>query len=215
MSEPVRILIADDHAPTRADLAALLTEDGRFDVCAQAADSAAAVDAACASRPDLCLLDVNMPGSGVAACWEIASRLPTTKVVMLTVSRDDRDLFAALRSGAHGYLLKDADEGLIPDMLINVHQGEASLSAPLVTRMIVEFRDSAPHRRTPVAEPPFNHLTSREWQVLELLRLNLSTAEVARKLFISRTTVRDHVASITRKLGVQNREAAIRLLERT
>ena len=100
-------------------------------------------------------------------------------------------------------------------MLINVHQGEASLSAPLVTRMIVEFRDSAPHRRTPVAEPPFNHLTSREWQVLELLRLKLSTAEVARKLFISRTTVRDHVASITKKLGVQNREAAIRLLERT
>jgi two-component system nitrate/nitrite response regulator NarL len=213
MSGRIRTLIADDHAPTRVDVRAILSRDDRFEVCAEAADASTAVAAAVESRPDLCLLDVYMPGSGVAACREISSRLPTAKVVMLTVSRGDRELFAALRSGASGYLLKDADERVIPDLLARVHAGEAALSGPLVGRVLAEFRDSAPHRRATLVAAPFDHLTSREWQVLELLRLELSTAEVARRLFISTTTVRDHVASITKKLGVPDRQAAVRLLE--
>ncbi|HSL63620.1 MAG TPA: response regulator transcription factor, partial [Gaiellaceae bacterium] len=101
-----RVLLADDHPPTREDIRRTLESDGRFEVCAVAADAAGAVDAATRERPDLCVLDIRMPGNGIAAAWEITARLPETKVVMLTVSRDDDDLLAALRAGASGYLLK-------------------------------------------------------------------------------------------------------------
>ena len=100
--------IADDHAPTREDVRRALTEGGLV-VCAEAADAARAVQQALETRPDICLLDVRMPGGGVAAAWEIAARLPTTKVVMLTVSDEDGDLFRALRAGAVSYLVKDID----------------------------------------------------------------------------------------------------------
>ena len=105
---PLRVLIADDHAPTREDVRRALT-DGGLVVCAEAADAARAVQQALETRPDICLLDVRMPGGGVAAAWEIAARLPTTKVVMLTVSDEDGDLFRALRAGAVSYLVKDID----------------------------------------------------------------------------------------------------------
>ena len=105
---PLRVLIADDHAPTRDDVRRALT-DGGLVVCAEAADAARAVQQALETRPDICLLDVRMPGGGVAAAWEIAARLPTTKVVMLTVSDEDGDLFRALRAGAVSYLVKDID----------------------------------------------------------------------------------------------------------
>ena len=105
---PLRVLIADDHAPTRGDVRRALT-DGGLVVCAEASDAARAVQQALETRPDICLLDVRMPGGGVAAAWEIAARLPTTKVVMLTVSDEDGDLFRALRAGAVSYLVKDID----------------------------------------------------------------------------------------------------------
>ena len=105
-AKQLRVLIADDHAPTRDDVRRALEGDQRFDICASAADAAEAVQSAVRERPDVCLLDVRMPGSGLAAAWEIAARLPQAKIVMLTVSDEDTDLFAALRAGAHGYLLK-------------------------------------------------------------------------------------------------------------
>jgi CheY-like chemotaxis protein len=104
----LRVLIADDHTPTRDDVRQILSADERFEVCAEAANAPAAVAAALGTVPDICLLDIRMPGSGVLAAWEITSRLPSTQVVMLTVSEDEEDLFAALRSGASGYLLKDS-----------------------------------------------------------------------------------------------------------
>jgi DNA-binding NarL/FixJ family response regulator len=113
---PLRVLIADDHAPTRDDVRQAL-EDGGMDVCAEAADAAHAVQLALETRPDICLLDIRMPGGGVAAAWEIAARLPTTKIVMLTVSDDDASLFAALRAGAVGYLVKDIDLRNLPRAL--------------------------------------------------------------------------------------------------
>ena len=120
---PVRVLIADDHAPTRSDVREALEESGRFTVCAEAPDAAAAVEAAVRERPEVCVLDVRMPGGGVAAVWEIAARLPETKIVMLTVSADDGDLFAALRAGADGYLLKATDLGPLPEALEDVLAG--------------------------------------------------------------------------------------------
>lgn len=205
-----RVLVADDHDPTRYDVRTALEEDLRFCVCAEAADAATAVEAAVRERPDLCLLDIRMPGGGVAAAWEISARLPETKVVMLTVSQDDRDLFAALRAGASGYLLKEMDPAHLPDALARVLRGEAALDSSLLARVVAEFRDRTARRRRPVADPSDTPLTSREWQVLELLRRGLSTSEIARRLVLSPVTVRTHVNSILRKLRVSDRKELMR-----
>ena len=208
----VRVLIADDHVATRADIRKALDADPRFVVCAEAADAPAAVEAATRERPDLCLLDIYMPGSGVAATWEIAARLPSTKIVMLTVSRDDDDLLAALRAGASGYLLKDIDPARLPHALERVLAGEIALPRALVGQVIELFRDRGPRRRIPVDTHGGIQLTSREWQVLDLLRRELSTAEIARRLFVSQATVRSHIASLLRKLQVSSREEVVRML---
>jgi DNA-binding NarL/FixJ family response regulator len=205
------VLIADDHAPTRADIAAALEEDGRFRVCAAVSDAPAAVESAMRLRPGLCLLDIRMPGGGIAAAWEITARLPETKVVMLTVSRDDDDLFAALRAGASGYLLKDLEPDRLPDALEEVLTGDAAMPGALVARLVSEFRERGPRRRAVVTGAPEGHLTSREWEVLELLRERRSTSEIAERLFVSQATVRSHVAAILRKLRVPDREAAVQL----
>jgi DNA-binding NarL/FixJ family response regulator len=209
----VRVLIADDHAPTRADIGEILEEDGRFEICAEAADAVEAVAAAVREQPDLCLLDVRMPGRGVAAAWEIAARLPTTKIVMLTVSDDDRDLFAALRAGAHGYLLKDLDTTRLPHALLDVLDGQAAVPRALVSRVLDEFRDRGARRRSIVGDPETPQLTSREWEVLDLLRQELTSAQIARRLVLSQATVRTHVAAILRKLEVPDRAAAVRLFD--
>jgi DNA-binding NarL/FixJ family response regulator len=206
---PIRVLIADDHAPTRADVRVILVADPRFQVVAEAADAAGAVEGAVSERPDVCLLDVNMPGSGVGAAWEISARLPETKIVMLTVSREDRHLFAALRAGASGYLLKDIDPARLPHALSDVLEGKAALPRELTARLVDEFRDRSPRRRKPLAEGPYSTLTSREWQVLDLLRQELSTAEIAGRLTLSPVTVRTHVNNILRKVRAPNREALL------
>ncbi|MGH3061198.1 MAG: response regulator, partial [Gaiellaceae bacterium] len=151
MSGAVRVLLADDHVPTRDDIRRALAADSRFAVCAEAGDAAAAIDGAVREGPDVCILDVRMPGGGVAAAWEISTRLPQTKIVMLTVSRDDTDLFASLRAGAAGYLLKDMDPAQLPNALGDVLNGEAALPPELVARVIDEFRDRSPRRRAVLA----------------------------------------------------------------
>jgi DNA-binding NarL/FixJ family response regulator len=213
VSEPLRVLIADDHAPTRASVREALEEEG-FVVTGEAADAPAAVAAAIRDRPDVCLLDIRMPGSGVAAAWEITSRLPETRVIMLTVSRRDADLFAALRAGARGYLLKDTDPARVPEAIRGVVAGEAALPGSLVARVIREFRERSPRRRLPLSRlPSAEPLTSREWEVLELLREGASTAEISRTLSVTPATVRTHVTAILRKLRARDRQEAVRLLD--
>ena len=209
MSDPVRVLIADDHVPTRDDIRRALEADERFVVCAEAGDAPVAIEAALRESPDLCVLDVRMPGGGVAAAWEISSRLPATRIVMLTVSSDDADLFAALRAGASGYLLKDMDPAELPDALRDVLNGEAALPPSLVARVIGEFRDRSPRRRAVLATTGYETLTSREWQVLELVRQGHSTAAIARRLVVSPVTVRSHVNNILRKVRAPSREALL------
>jgi DNA-binding NarL/FixJ family response regulator len=209
----VRVLLADDHAPIRADIRETLELSGRFEVCAEAGDGAAAVRDAVATRPDLCLLDIRMPGNGLAAAWEITARLPATRVVMLTVSRNDNDLFSALRAGASGYLLKDVDVDRLLDALDGVMQDEPAISKELVTRLVSEFRDRGARRRSVVSPAPLDEpLTSREWQVLDLLRHDMTTAQIAAELVLSQATVRSHVAAILRKLRLPDRAAAVALL---
>jgi DNA-binding NarL/FixJ family response regulator len=210
---PARVLVADDHGPTCEDVADALDRDPRFEVCAVAADAPQAVAAAARERPDLCLLDVRMPGSGIGAAWEISARLPATRVVMLTISRDDRDLFAALRAGAVGYLLKDTPVARIPAELAPVLDGEVTMPGTLVTRLVEQFRDPAPRRRALLNRTPDCHLTSREWEIIDLLRQDLSTTQIARRLFISDVTVRSHIASALHKLRAPDRSTAIRMFE--
>jgi DNA-binding NarL/FixJ family response regulator len=208
----ISVLLADDHARTRALVKMALERSGDFEVCAEAPDALSAVKAAAATSPDVCLLDINMPGSGIAAAAEIAVAVPTAAVVMLTVSRQDDNLFDALRAGASGYLLKGTNEDKIGDALHQVLGGESPLPGSLVARLVEEFRDRE-HRRIAVPDGVAARLTGREWDVLELMRSGESTARIASRLFISQTTVRSHVSSILRKLGVPDRRSAVALLE--
>lgn len=211
----IRVLIADDHAPTRDDVRRALTEGGLV-VCAEAADAAHAVQQALETKPDVCLLDLRMPGGGVAAAWEIAARLPTTKVVMFTVSAEDADLFSALRAGAVGYLIKDLDFRLLPGALSDVVDGKAAIPGELVTRMVKQFHTNEPRFRTTAVETDMGpRLTSREWDVLAGLAEGLSTRDIARRLQLKPSGVRAHISAVVQKLGVDNRQGAVDFFRRT
>lgn len=211
MTHSMSVLIADDHPSARAGVRAVLEAEDDFIVCAEAGDAQAAVEVALAEHPDICLLDVHMPGSGISAAATISERLPDTAVVMLTVSGDEDDVFDALRAGAAGYLLKDTDPDRIPVILRAVLNGEGALPRQLVGRMIEEFRDRG-RRRVPLSNRRAPSLTSREHEVLELMGQDLTTAEIAERLFISPVTVRRYVSGILRKLRVPDRESALRLV---
>jgi DNA-binding NarL/FixJ family response regulator len=204
------VLIADDHARLRSVIRAELEAEGDFAVCAEAADAKSAIELASKTHPDVCLLDINMPGNGIAAASAITTSEPDTAVVILTVSRQDSDLFDALRAGASGYLLKGSDDAIAP-ALRRVLAGEAALPGTLVARLVEEFRDREA-RRVPLDNRAAARLTGREWDVLELLREGCDTAEIANRLFISQTTVRTHVSAVLRKLKVADRNEAINLL---
>ncbi len=206
------MLVADAHAPTRADVRRALVTDGGFVVCAEAANAAEAVQGAVREQPDLCLLDVRMPGSGLAAAWEIGARLPKARVVMLATSDDDRDLFAALHAGVAGYLVKTTDLERLPQALRGAANGEVAMRRALVARVLETFASSEPRRRELVGEAGFpERLTSREWEVLGLLAQERSSTEIARRLSLSNVTVRVHISAIIRKLGVEDRAAAVEL----
>src|SRR3954454_13285521 len=210
-SRPPRVLIADDHVPTRVGVRLALEEDG-FVVCAEEETGPAAVAAAVRSRPDVCLLDIHMPGDGIKAAAAIREQLPETQVVMLTGSGNDDDLFAALEAGASGYLLKGIDPVKLGPALRDVMRGEAALPPALAARLIREFRMRAHAGGTLVRRSP-GDLTSREWEVLDCMREGLSTGGIAKRLFLSPTTVRRHVGPILKKLHVSSREEAVEAVE--
>ncbi len=210
----MRALIADDHVPTRDDIRRALSGDARFEICAEAANAAEAIHAALYQKPDICLLDLRMPGGGLATIWEIRARLPQMKIVVLTVSDDDTDLFGALRSGVDGYLLKTMDLSRLPDALSGVCRGEAAMQRTLVARLFEHFRQREPRWRQPASTRIAQRLTSREWEILELLAQGWSTAKIADRLVISASAVRVHIASTVRKLGVSSRGAAVELFGR-
>jgi DNA-binding NarL/FixJ family response regulator len=207
-----RVLIADDHAPIRAGVRATLRDAG-FDVCAEAADAQGAVEAAVREQPDLCLLDINMPGSGIRAAAEIRARVPSAAIVMLTVSRDDDDLFSALKAGALGYLLKDIDPERLPSELEAVLSGDVALPRSLVATLVGEFRRRDRRRVVRLRSGQEARLTPREWEVLEELEDGRTTTQIAQRLVVNEVTVRTHVASILKKCEVVDRRELLRLLE--
>ena len=205
------VLIADDHAPTRAVVRRTL-EDGGFFVCADVPDADGAISAARRTNPDVALLDVRMPGSGIRAAQVIGTELPEVSVVMLTVSDDDDDLFSALSAGASGYLLKGQDPARFPELLRKVLSGEAALSGTLVKRLVQEYRARDARQKFRARIPLGARLTPKEWEVLELLNEGLGTADIAQRLFVADVTVRTHLATIVRKLNVKDRAGALRLV---
>ena len=178
MSELLRVVIADDHAPTRAGVKMALEGDGCV-VVAAVADGPKAVAAALEERPDVCLLDIHMPGGGIKAASQITSALPDTAVVMLTASRDDEDLFDALRAGASGYLLKDMDPDRLAAALRGVMAGEAALPRSLALKVMRQLQSPARRRLLPSKGSPVAKLTSRETEVLQLMADGLTTEQIA------------------------------------
>jgi DNA-binding NarL/FixJ family response regulator len=206
----IRVLIADAHPSALAGVRASV-EAGGFEVCGQAGSAPATVDLALRERPDLCLLDVHMPGDGIRAAREITRALPRCVLVMMSASGDDEDLFAALRAGAAGYLLRDTDPDRLPHALRGALAGEAAIPRQLVARLIDEFRTQGRRRRVAVRGQRGAELSRREWEVLDLMADGLSTAQIGRRLGVSSVTVRRHVSGILETLGVPDREAAVRL----
>lgn len=214
LDEPATVLLADDHEPTRAGVRLALEPRG-FVVVAEASSANDAVTAAITHRPALCVLDVYMPGSGISAARRIHEAVPESKIVVLTVSADENDLLEALAAGASGYLLKETPASRLPAVLHGVLAGEAALPRKLERWLIDQFRDPQPRlgpsrMNRPRRRPP--QLTTREWQVLELLSDHMATPVVAQRLGISEVTVRRHIASAIHKLDVPNRASAVQLL---
>lgn len=208
----MKVVIADDHPPTRAGIRASL-EDAGFEVLAEVGDAKSVIAAAKQHNPDVCLLDVHMPGSGIHAAERISATVPETTVVMLTVSRDDEDLFDSLRAGAAGYLLKDTDPDRLPHALEGVLKGEGAMPRTLIPRLLEEFRERGRRRILPRRGDKSVKLTSREWEVLDLMRQGLTTDQIAKRLFVTPVTVRTHVSAVLKKMKVPDRETALRVLE--
>jgi DNA-binding NarL/FixJ family response regulator len=200
----VRVLVADDHPLTRLGIRVALG-DG-FDVCAEAHDAESALTAARQEVPDICLLDVGMPGNGIQAAARISAEFPGVAVVMISAADDDETLFAALRAGAIGYLPKEMSLTRLPEALLGVLDGEAAVPRHVTARLVGEFRRPRRGHRLWHAGRGGN-LTSRETDVLELLLDGLSTTEIGRRLFLASPTVRSHVAAIMRKHAVRDRDA--------
>jgi DNA-binding NarL/FixJ family response regulator len=206
-----RILLVDDHPLTRSALAGLLVQHG-FDVVGEASDGEEAVESAEALRPDLVLLDLSMPGmDGLTALPRLREAAPDCEVVVLTASGTEENLLGAIRGGAAGYLLKSEPPERIVDFLRGVAQGEAALSGAVARRLLEQVRAGG-GRGSGVPDEIAAALSARELEVLLLLDEHLATDEIAKRLYISEHTVRSHVKSLLRKLGVSSRREALEAL---
>jgi DNA-binding NarL/FixJ family response regulator len=206
-----RILLVDDHPLTRSALAGLLAQHG-FDVVGEASDGEDAVESAAALRPDLVLLDLSMPGmDGLTALPRLREAAPDCEVVVLTASGTEENLLGAIRGGAAGYLLKSEPPERIVDFLRGVAQGEAALSGTVARRLLEQVRAGG-GKSSGVPDEIAAALSARELEVLLLLDEHLATEDIAKRLYISEHTVRSHVKSLLRKLGVSSRREALEAL---
>jgi DNA-binding NarL/FixJ family response regulator len=214
MSEPgtrVRVLLVDDQALFREALATLLSVRGEVDVVGQAGDGRAALEQAAALRPDVVLMDLHMPVlDGIAATRRLRVEQPGTRVLALTTFDDDEDVFAALRAGAVGYLLKDVSGDRLVEALLAAARGESVLQPSVAARVVARVAalpDDGPRRPQPLVVP----LSDRELAVLRLLAEGGSNREIAAALYLAEGTVKNHVTNVLAKLGARDRtQAALR-----
>jgi DNA-binding NarL/FixJ family response regulator len=206
-----RILLVDDHPLTRSALAGLLSQHG-LEVVGEAADGEEAIARATELQPDLILLDLSMPGiDGLTALPRLREAAPSCEVVVLTASGTEENLLGAIRGGAAGYLLKSEPPERIVGFLRGVANGEAALSGAVARRLLEQVR-SGRGRGSGVPDAIAAALSARELEVLLLLDEHLGTDEIAKRLFISEHTVRSHVKSLLKKLGVSSRREALETL---
>ncbi|MBI4311527.1 MAG: response regulator transcription factor [Chloroflexi bacterium] len=202
MSKTTRVLIVDDHALFRDGIASLLLSHG-YEVVGEASNGLEAVERAREVRPDLILMDIRMPDmGGLEATRLIKAEIPGVKVVMLTVSDDEEDLFEAIKSGAQGYLLKKLRSEVFFDLIAGVAQGEAPISPRMAAKMLEEFSKFGPGRGEADSE---QDLTDREEEVLQLVAQGRTNKEIASQLVVSESTVKYHLRNILDKLHLENR----------
>lgn len=217
---PIRLLVVDDHTLFRRGLIALLSADARFAVVAEAGDAGEAQRHAQALQPDLVLLDNHLPGvNGVDALRGLKEAAPRARVLMLTVSEDERDLAAALRNGAQGYLLKTIDSEALAVSIVRCMRGESVVSPEMTAKLVAAFQSlsAAPPAPAAAAQPadPIVTLSPREREILRHIARGASNKEIARALDIAETTVKIHVQHILRKLNLSSRvQAAVYAAER-
>ncbi|MBV1854812.1 response regulator [Catellatospora tritici] len=205
MTDLIRVLVADDQEIVRTGLAMILGTQPGIEVVAEAADGAQAVELALRLRPDVCLLDIRMPGmDGIEATRRIVTLplRPPPAVVVITTFDLDEYVYAALRAGARGFLLKDAGTALLAQAVRAAAVGDALIAPNVTTRLLRAFAQSAPD--APVRQP-IEPLTDREEQVLAAVARGRTNQEIGADLYISLSTVKTHIASLMAKLGVRNR----------
>ena len=210
---PIRILVVDDHTLFRRGLTALLGRDARLQVVGDAADAGEALRRAREVLPDLILLDNHLPGvNGVDALPGLREAAPEARILMLTVSEDEQDLAAALRGGAHGYLLKTIEGDALVAAIVRTMRGESVVAEEMTGKLVAAYVDAAAPARSgnASAEPASRlaHLSPREHEILRRIARGASNKEIGRELGIAETTVKIHVQHVLRKLEVSSRVQA-------
>ena len=205
--EPVRVVVVDDQELFRRGLTMLLGVEPDIEVVGEAGDGISATDLIVTTVPDVVLLDVRMPKrSGLQACIQIKELVPSVKIIMLTVSDEEGDLYEAVKNGASGYLLKDSSIDEVAQAVRVVAEGQSLISPSMAVKLIDEFKQmSKPERE----QGPALRLTDRELEVLRLVAKGLNNREVAKELFISENTVKNHVRNILEKLQLHSRMEAV------
>jgi len=206
-SEPIRVLVVDDQELFRRGLVMLLANETGIEVIGEAADGDEGTALAAGTAPDVVLLDIRMPRrTGLEACASIKQAVPSAKIIMLTVSDEEADLYEAVKSGASGYLLKDSSIDEVAQAVRVVADGQSLISPSMAVKLIDEFKQmSRPER----ASVPGLRLTERELEVLRLVARGLNNREIAKQLFISENTVKNHVRNILEKLQLHSRMEAV------
>jgi len=210
-AEPIRTMIVDDHALFRRGLEMVLDSEPDIELVGQASDGTEAVEKAAESLPDVVLMDIRMPRSnGIEACRAMKEAAPSAKIVILTISDEEEDLFEAIRAGASGYLLKDIPLDEVADTVRAVHGGQSLINPSMAGKLLTEFAALAKRDDEERAqELPAPRLTEREMQVLKLVARGMNNRDIAKELFISENTVKNHVRNILEKLQIHSRMEAV------
>ncbi|MBI1383840.1 MAG: response regulator [Rhizobiales bacterium] len=212
MTDRIRVAVVDDHPLMREGIIHILKADAAFDVVGEGANAQEALRIAQEQLPDIMLIDVSMPGGGIRAAEAIAETCPIVKVVMLTVSEDERDVSASLKAGARGYILKGVSGPEFQRSVRAIHNGENYVSPDLAARLLTALKAQPEASREPTT-PPL--LTVREEQILSLLADGLSNKEIAARLELSEKTIKHYMTNIFQKLQVRNRVEAALLARRS